>query len=271
MRSILATLALMTLMPCDLVVAQVLQQSEIGPNGCGPCAFINSLHLANAAELLDALEGDTHLEKARAFIKRYGDAPSIPYRGARTAYSKDKGAVDVDFKSMLNRFAEDNSLPALEGEYIFRREQETATDFVKRFRDLVQSSIDRGFHPLLSVRAIAAEFDESRDKHVWNSKGGHFVAIHSVDAVGKDGLSFAIEFSDSLSGALCSGYLYMDLDRPAVVPMDFTVDQAGKEKWNWMSNENTLALVAPSMPLGTKRAKWNERTIISLRYLIYRP
>lgn len=253
------------------VSPQVLQQSEIGKNGCGPCAVINSLQFAQNSKALNALDGKSSLEKARSFIATYGNALSIPYGAARTAYSDANGTADVDLDSMVRRFFEDNKMPPVIGCHIQRKENETGTSFVKRFRDLVSHSIDRGFHPVLSVRALAAEYNKSEDRYFWSSKGGHCIAIHSIGKIGNKGLSVTIDFSDSLSGELQSGLVYLELDRPAQVPLTFTVNDKGNEQWNWVKNDETLTFIAPIMPLGTKRTKWMERTFIAMRYLIYQP
>ena len=50
--------------------------------------------------------------------------------------------------------------------------------------------------------------------------------------------------------------------------MDFSVDENGKEKWNWISSFDALTIVCPELPLATVRAKWHERTLIVVRYII---
>ena len=247
----------------------VIKQSKIGENGCGPCAVINSLQLSGNSRALNELNGKSGLEKTRAFIAEYGNIPSILYGDRRTAYSDDNGCADVDLTNMFNRFAKDNKLPLITGTHIQRNKNETAIDFVRRFRDTVSRSIDNGFHPILSVRALAAEYNKSINKHVWNSKGGHWIAIHSIKEIENDGASVTIQFSDSLSGELQSGFVYLDLNRPASVPLTFTVNQDGDVQWEWVKSSETLTLMSPGMPLGTKRAKWMERTFIAIRYLVY--
>ena len=80
-----------------------------------------------------------------------------------------------------------------------------------------------------------------------------------------------IKFSDSISGKMQAGVVYSDSGRPdADVPMTFIVNADGKEDWKWVPADRTLSLFAPTMPLGTKRANWYERTFIAMRYLIYR-
>ncbi|PQO33438.1 hypothetical protein C5Y96_11380 [Blastopirellula marina] len=248
--------------------AQVIGQAEIGPNGCGPCAVVNSLSMAKNAKVLALLEGDSLQDQAQSFINDFGDGESIPYGARRAAYTKENGVADVDLLQMLQKIWPQNQTPSVSGTYLNREDDESPEEFVKRCHALMSASIDRGFHPLLSVRAMAAEHNKKDDKYEWNSKGGHWIAIHAVGEVTSDQRGFTFSFSDSLSGKICTGYLYIDLERPAVVPLDFTADDKGTEKWNWVSNSKTLTLIAPDMPLGTKRAKWHERTFIAVRYLI---
>ncbi len=255
----------------DLVVAQVVSQQEIGPNGCGPCAFINSLLASNTTKALSKLPEESNLGKVHNFIDAYGSAKSIPYGSARSAYSEANGTTDVDLTAMINRFFAASTLPSVEGAYLIRQETESRIDFVRRVQRALSQSIDNGFHPLISVRALAAERDEKRDQYVWNSKGGHWIAVHKVGEFGAESLAFSIDFSDSLSGEQRTGVIFAETARKSNVPMTFKVSQAGKEQWNWLSNTQTLTLFSPGMPLGTKRAKWNERTFIAVRYVIHRP
>lgn len=255
----------------ELSKAQIVNQTEIGPMSCGPCALINSYLVAEASKPLSNLDGQSNLDKVRAFIADYGSAASIPYSRARTAYSRDNGACDVDLEAMIKRFSKDNQLPVPDGQYVARKKDESEADFLSRVQRLMASSIENGFHPLLSIRAMAAEYDEVKKKHVWNSKSGHWIAVHKVGELGNESLGFSVDFSDSLSGKLKTGMVFSEVTRKAIVPMSFKVNKAGKAIWEWVPNSQTLSLFSPGMPLGTRRAKWNERTFIAIRYLIYNP
>lgn len=247
---------------------EVLDQSAIGPNGCGPCALINSLKASRSKSILDALPGKLGAEKARSFIQKYGNVDSIPYGKARKSYTNENGTTDIDLLAMINTFARDIGSSELAGQYLLREEGQTAEQFLTEFREIVQSSISQGFHPMLSVRGLAAEYDKDREKHVWNSKGGHWIAIHSVGEVSRDQLSVVVDFSDSISGNRQIGLVSFNKHRSANIPMTFTVDKFGNTNWNWVANSQTLEITAPGMPLGTTDAKWNERTFIAVRYLI---
>lgn len=124
---------------------------------------------------------------------------------------------------------------------------------------------------MLSVRALAAELNEQKNIHVWNSKGGHWIAIHSVGDLVNDGSSMSIEFSDSISGKRQTGTVFFNESRKASVPMQFDVDNTSNARWTWVTNQKTLELLSPQMPLGTKRVDWHQRTFIAVRYLIYKP
>jgi hypothetical protein len=66
----------------------VLRQANLGKNGCGPCAWVNSLTAAGNTRLLAALKGETSEAKAGSFIAEFGTLASEPYRGRRNAYSE---------------------------------------------------------------------------------------------------------------------------------------------------------------------------------------
>lgn len=252
-----------------LTTAQV-RQNMIGENACGPCALINSLRAADKTELLNQLGEESDEEKARQFIEQYGNLVSETYGNRRTAYTVENGATDSDMQLMLNTFLKDQGLGPMNGQYVERVEDETNVAYVARIHELISQSLERGFHPLLSVRALAAEFGEDNGRFLWNSKGGHWIAVHEVGSISKDGLGFTIDFSDSLSGKNLTGYFYHEPYRKSTVPMTFTVDEEGNEIWNWKSSDQCMMLNSPGMPLGTARAKWYERTNIAIRYLIFK-
>lgn len=248
---------------------EVLNQSPIGRNACGPCAVINSLQLAKRTHLLSKLKGSTPLDKARDLISRYGSADSVQYGKRRTAYSEANGTSDKDLHVMLDQFLKDCQVSPLNGRHIVANET-SEVELISAFREMVALSIDQGFHPLMSIRALSANLTEGEEKHTWNSLGGHWVAIHAIGKISSEGLSVPIEFSDSLSGELQTGLVVYNTSRLAEVPIQFTVDEQGSTNWTWVSNQKTLELVSPGMPIGTKRAKWHERTFIAIRYLIFR-
>lgn len=251
---------------------QVIEQAEVGPNTCGPCAIVHSFFFADNRQALEALQGETNTQKASWFCETFGTIDSVAFNGTRPAYLVKDGIADVDLHAMLDRFIADAQCDPVTGGPIRLNPdiEEQQRDFVARVHRQIRESIDAGFHPLLSIRALAAQYSEERERPLWNSKGGHWIAIHGVEPLGDEGLGFLIHFSDSLSGERQTGYVMFNDHRRAVVPLTFTVDEEGNEVWDWVTNSQTLELVAPGMPLGTVRAEWHERTFIALRYLIYR-
>ena len=247
---------------------EVLKQAEIGSMGCGPCAVINGLQAMNRNHLLESLNGDTALDKAKSFIDSYGGLPSKIYPD-REVYTEKHGMTDVDLKQALNTFLNKAEVSSVEGCYLVRHDDEEKKAFVKRVHGLLNDSLDLKFAPLLFVRPAVAEYDGERDQHLWNSKSGHIIAIESVGEISEDGLGFLIHFSDSLSGERLTGYVYLDTFRKCTVPMKFTVDDNGDEQWDWISGENCLMLTAPGIPLYTSKAHWYQRTYIALRYILY--
>lgn len=246
----------------DLIV-----QDKVGRNTCGACALVHSLTKAKNISALNKLEGQNSIEKAKGFIKRLDSLTSPVYNNLKPIYQPNSGIADIDLLIQINKLLIEASKPEVKGKFI-QRAEESPKDFVKQTHKTLTDSIKNGFHPLLSIRAMAAEYSEKNKKFLWNSKGGHWVAVHKIGPLSK--LGFTITFSDSLTGEMKEGYINAELHRGAAVPMNFTVDEQGKEQWEWVSNEKTLQLTSPEMPLGTKRAKWHERTFIAIRYLIYR-
>lgn len=250
----------------------VLNQGEVGRNTCGPCALVNSLRGDRNGDALNAMEGDTDLDKAIWFTQTYGSFPSIVYNDDRESYNPNTGIADRDLKHLINRFMEESDQQVLTGSYVTRNDAASEEDaaFLDRIYSQIQGSIDAGFAPLLSIRALAAQENKDASRHVWNSLGGHWIAIHDVERVEGSTTSLLINFSDSLSGKRQTGFIFLNQHRRAVVPMAFTVDEDSNEQWDWISNTQTLELLAPDLPLGTTRAQWHERTFIAVRYLLYR-
>ena len=270
---LLVFFAVLSLHNC--VEAQVLSQWSIGEKGCGPCAVINSLIGTRDAELLEALEGRRAVDKARSFIREYGDAESVKYREHRKCFSRDHGTADLDLQHMINTFLRENEGVPVQGMHVQRADWERTHRYIRRIHAILDGSISAKFHPIVSVRALAAEKadepDENGDeKFVWNGKGAHWITVNSVGKISQDGLGFVMNFSDSISGRKLSGYIHVERHRAAVVPMTFTVNDEGKEEWDWVSSKQCLMINAPGMPLGTVQAKWQQRTFTVLRYLIYR-
>ena len=268
-RCLILSALLLVLFSSRVESQTVVRQAGLGKNACGPCAVINSLSAINHSSL-NQLTGSTGVDKARTFIERFGKEQSIIYGEFRTAYSNEHGASDRDLKAMLDRFLERHGDKPTQGQYLVRdaKSSEDGTSFVARAHRLISSSIDARFHPIVCVRALTAEKQTESSEFVWNSKGGHFVTIHHVGNLSQDGLGFMVSLSDSLSGKRIDGFIYLDKTRKAVVPMDFSVDENGKEKWNWISSFDALTIVCPEMPLETVKAKWHERTLIVVRYII---
>ena len=254
---------------CCHVEAPVVCQVPMGRNACGPCAGLNSLIQAKNVRILDSLAGDSGLDKSRSFALHFGASDSSISGIHRTAYSDEHGTADADLSLMVNRLFQNSAAPGVASNYLVREAGETPSDFVMRVQSNFDASIRAGFHPLLSLRAVAAQYDKASESNSWNSMGGHWVAVHGVDAASDDGLSFVIHFSDSLTGEMQTGFVYFNKHRRAKVPMQFTVNSEGREEWNWVSITDALTLVAPGMPLGTRRAQWNERAFITLRYAIF--
>ena len=239
--------------------------------GCGPCAIINSYLASESSKPLNHLNGKTNLDKVQTLIDDYGSVPSIYYGDAQMAYSPTKGTTDIDLLAMINSLSRDCGLLSLVGEHVMRKSGESQEEFINRIQKCISTSIANGFHPLIIVRPVVAEYNASKKKYLWEGKSGHWVAIHRVGALDQQSSGFSIEYSDSLTGELKTGIAYSEMDRKAVVPLRFTIDEKGKHDWEWVPNTQTLTLFTPNMPLATKEAKWNERSFIAIRYLIYQP
>ena len=233
-----------------ILPAELINQDKVGKNTCGTCAFVHSLSLIKNSKLLDGLKGNDYVEKAKHFLEKYGSVQSGKYKN-RAVYREKDGICDTDLLMIVNRFMKSTGSDEVKGSLVLRGEQESPENFVKRFNALLKKSIEKGFYPIVSVRALAAEYSEKSKKYLWNNKGGHWVTVSKVGALSPDNLGFTFNFLDSISGRELQGYCSVNLHRKAVVNISFEVDENNKEKWQWVSNSRTLELYSPGMPIGT--------------------
>ena len=253
----------------------VLAQQEMGDWACGPVSVINSLLHARDTAALRFLEGEKPIEKARSFAARFGSSPSLVYGQPRPAYSETAGTTDLDLLAMVQALHRQLNKPAPAGLWLVRQPDESAAAFLARFEQTLQSSIQAGFPPLLSVRSAKADTppDQAQDDAPiqWWGIYGHWVAVTAVHRLPTDDPLLTLTLADSLSGKQLGALVHAGHPRQAKVPMRFTVDAAGKEKWTWEGSDDCLFLCAPSLPLGTHKTDWHRRTYIAARYLIHLP
>lgn len=243
----------------------VLGQDDFGNMACGPCAVINTLLQGDDEDSLQKLQGDTMLEKAKDFAERFGQEPSIDYKG-RTAYSEEEGSTDKDLLEMVNRFRAESNLPPMEGTYLERRQGEKQTVFENRVHFLIQRSIAKGFPPLLAIRSASVELREKTSEYLWYVHSGHWVSVVELTKVDDD-ISL-IQVADPADGRLMNGTIFSPSPRGCLVPMTYEVDENDETEWDWVGGDSCFFLSMPAMKLGTHQKSFHERTIIALRYLI---
>jgi|GEM_PF-4698647 len=248
--------------------APVLAQKQLGKNACGPCAFVNSLTQAMSDAALKKLSGTNALQKAETFATVYGGVESMVYGPARTAYHAKHGIAHKDLLMIANRFAADADLPLFARELVRRNDKETPSAFLSRFERTINESIKAGFPPVLGVRSVAASKKDGAKIIQWHTISGHWVSVVGVERPSPDEDMLLMRFADSLSGKILTGLVHFE-PRNAVIPMTFTLNEKGKEQWTWIPANKGLFLSAPSMPMGTERAQWYQRSYLSLRGLIH--
>jgi hypothetical protein len=249
----------------------VLSQKRIGKQSCGPCAFINSLRFAGDEKALARLNGTTPEEKARHFISRYASAPSIYWKQDRKAYSKDEGINPTDLIGIINTFRKQQQQSDVEGQLLIKRNDENSAEFLDRIHRIISKSIAAGFPPILDIRSSVASKRGKSDKPLWYVLGGHWVCLVSVTKVESDNPLLMLRLADSYTGKIIGSLMCSAPPRKSKVAMRYRLDALGKEKTTWIESSECLFLSAPGMPLGTQKAKWEERTYLNARYLIWCP
>jgi hypothetical protein len=252
----------------DIPAATVVSQADVGENSCGPCAIYNAM--ANGSrELQEAVarfSGNSPQARVQELINRWGKLPTKVYKDNRGRYTPAHGIASTDMTDLTNDVLSAFGKIRVTGGYADRRKDEKQEDHLNRLFRIFRASLEAGFPPIVEIRSFSAR--PAGDEFQWNGILGHYVAILEVTQFdAKHERGFVFKYADSYTGCVETGYIHIE-SRNFTATRDFSVEDDGTEKWEWISEYPYLTVASPTLVLGTDKEKWHSRTILALRYAI---
>jgi hypothetical protein len=182
--------------------ARAANQLDISGNACGPAAVLSSFRCGNAAwqRAGNALPGANDREQLRHWIRFHGLRPSETLKG-RTRWTT-AGINVEDLVSAVNEMNRPLYLPPIGHDGLLLQGRETPEKLLRRCRERLQRSLEKGIPPLLSLRRHVLR------KGRWISVQGHFVTVIAVPRkLGRGEKGFPITYLDPWGGKRCKGWI----------------------------------------------------------------
>jgi hypothetical protein len=193
--------------------AKPANQLDISGNACGPAAVLSSFRCGNAAwqTAAAALPGEDDRAQLRHWIRFHGLRPSETLKG-RTRWTS-AGINVEDLVTAVNEMNRSLYLPVIGHDGLFIQGRETPDKLLRRSRERMQRSLEKGIPPILSLRRHVLR------KGQWISLQGHFVTVISVPrklARGESG--FPVTYLDPWGGKRCEGWIRIPRQALLVTP-----------------------------------------------------
>ena len=140
----------------------IVVQSE-GEWACYPAALYNSLAngSSEARRLIAGLPGDTDSERVQFLVAKHGSVPSTSYAATRNRYTADSGITSEDALEFLTDVLVKSTGPPVTGSYLERAEAEAQSDHLYRVHEMLNSSLEAEFLPVL-VALIGSLLEQPR-------------------------------------------------------------------------------------------------------------
>lgn len=175
-------------------------QLAVSGNACGPTALLNAFHFGSPAwqRASNALDGDTDKQRILTIIRQYGMRPSKHITG-HPRWSK-KGVNLADLCDITNEMTRGHFLPLVSQEVMFRTPRETSEALLKRVHTRLNTSLEKGFPPLISLRRYV------KRKQSWLAVDAHFVTVTTIPRkLENNATSFPVTYIDPWGGKVCQG------------------------------------------------------------------
>jgi len=196
----LLNLAAQPLREAPNLAAKPANQLVVSGNACGPTALLNAFRFANKdwQRASTNIQGDTDKRQIYTIIREYGMRPSKHLKN-RSRWSR-KGVSIADLCDMGNELTHRQFLPQLSQQVLFLEVGETPEELFIRIQRLLNTSLRKGFPPILSLRRYV-----QRD-HKWILLEAHFVTLRSLPRkLEKNARSFPVTYIDPWGGKIASG------------------------------------------------------------------
>lgn len=235
--------------------AAAVNQLSFSGNACGPAALLTAFRSGNTAwrRASDGVAGKNDREQVLGIIREYGMRPSKHVPG-RPRWSRNGVGVS-DLRDIGNELAAGKYLPQLSEEVFFLKGRETPEKLLKRVHHRLETSLEKGLPPVLSLRRYALRKTKGGDKQ-WVVLDAHFVTLVRMPRkLGRGGRSFAVSYIDPWGAKRADGRI--SIPEPAL----FT-DSSGR----------AACLVAdfPKADVGLKKLRRGEKSVLTLAAAIGR-
>ncbi len=250
---------------------KIINQKEVGPCACGPCAIFNAFQFGSAPlnTLASTLPGDTSAEKVRSLIQLYGDKPSVNVHN-EPRYLTDGGMSDTDLVPFINDWLADNNAPLIRGDRITLQNNETPRANLQRVYDELSHSLTAGFPPIVNLQSYSER--KNFFHHYWKWMDGHFVTVVAIQKeLPKDASQFSISVADSQSGRVLQVVVSAGENNSSTQSAKNEMRRSGKTAVPPAQGDSFLTIRSPKLEAiltghGTKA----QRTICVLQYIAHR-
>lgn len=249
-------------------VAGIVDQRDFPDsiNGCGPASILNLLKFSGP-EYLSAYQtilGPDEGIRMRSLVDKYfKNRPSVVYP-SRNRWGV-HGIHSADLVSGLNEFLDEKGIPKLEGQYLDRQKEESASNHLKRCHDLISASLDRDVSPILSLRSYVVQRrkEGEGEKVGWETGYHHYVVVRRISSPLLE-TGFELEVLEPYRGKKTHIYLH-----PESNGQPFRALKGLLQNGKWLGGEPFLLALAPDLPtLRPRDVTWEHRYIVVSNFLI---
>jgi len=180
--------------------ANPANQLVVSGNACGPTALLNAFRFANPdwQRASSTIKGATDKAQIYTIIRECGMRPSKHLKD-RPRWSR-KGVSIADLCDMGNELTHGKFLPLLSQQVLFLKPQESPAKLLTRVHRLLETSLAKGFPPILSLRRYVQRGGE------WVVLDAHFVTLLSLPRkLEKTASSFPVSYVDPWGGKISNG------------------------------------------------------------------
>jgi hypothetical protein len=216
----------------------------VSGNACGPTALLNAFRFANAdwQRASSTIKGTTDRAQIHTIIRECGMRPSKHLKD-RPRWSR-KGVSIADLCDMGNELAHGQFLPQLSQQVLFLNPGESPAKLLTRVHRLLETSLRKGFPPILSLRRYVRRGGE------WVVLEAHFVTLLSMPKkLEKTAPSFPASYVDPWGGKICNGTIGLPR-RPVLA--------------NSILTSPCLEAAFPQAAVGKKLVKTGEQSVLVL-------
>lgn len=229
------------------ITAVPANQLPVAGNACGPAALLNALRFGNESWQIvsNNVTGRNDRERVLTIIREIGMRPSKSVPG-RPRWSR-RGVNVADLRDMANEMTAVHYLPQVGEEICFLKQRETPEKLLRRLHGRLQTSLAKGFPPILSLRRHALR-GQSGQTAQWASIDAHFITVITVPCrLEKNARSFSVRYIDPWGGRFCDGEIR--IPENTVLP-----DSKGRP--------SCLESLLPQSSVGAKLVRSGELTVV---------